>query len=94
MKAFQAGQCTEVNISSTSLVQCGGTLYERDAFFGALVSFDLQICKLGTSESESTGRVRCVHVLTSPLLQQTLLHDDIDARQHVQKGTCNMHCPQ
>ena len=27
----------EVNTSSTALIQCGGTLYERDAFLGALV---------------------------------------------------------
>ena len=42
MKAFQARQCTEVSISSTSFVQCGGTLYERDAFLGALVSFNFR----------------------------------------------------
>ena len=29
----------EVNTSSTFLIQCAGTLYERDAFLGALVSF-------------------------------------------------------
>ena len=38
LEAHQAGRCMEVNTSSTSLIQCGGTLYERDAFLGALVS--------------------------------------------------------
>lgn len=37
LKAFQAGECKELNISSTSLIQCGGTLYERHAFLDALV---------------------------------------------------------
>lgn len=27
----------DVNTSSTSLIQCDGTFYEREAFFGALV---------------------------------------------------------
>ena len=38
MEAYQAGRCMEVNTSSTSLIQCAGTLYERDAFLSALVS--------------------------------------------------------
>jgi len=37
LKGFQAGECKELNISSTSLIQCGGTLYERQAFLDALV---------------------------------------------------------